>query len=134
MFTCLPLAYNISFDPSPLGENISGTNIGSVITQTWAVAESKQGPAFLIVNVASKWGLTMRNYEEIQSLHNRYRKKGLIILAFPCNDFHNQEPATNHDVISILLPIYVFSYINKHVYIYLFLFLFNRSLSLQKKR
>ena len=45
----------------------------------------------LIVNVASYCGNTAQ-YEDLQKLHNLYSKKGLKILAFPCNDFGNQEP------------------------------------------
>ncbi len=45
----------------------------------------------LIVNVASYCGNTAQ-YEDLQKLHNKYAKKGLRILAFPCNDFGNQEP------------------------------------------
>ena len=45
----------------------------------------------LIVNVASYCGNTAQ-YEDLQKLHNIYSKKGLRILAFPCNDFGNQEP------------------------------------------
>ena len=45
----------------------------------------------LIVNVASYCGNTAQ-YEDLQKLHDIYSKKCLIILAFPCNDFGNQEP------------------------------------------
>ena len=45
----------------------------------------------LVVNVASYCGNTAQ-YEDLQKLHKIYSKKGLIILAFPCNDFGNQEP------------------------------------------
>ena len=45
----------------------------------------------LVVNVASYCGNTAQ-YEDLQKLHNKYSKKGLMILAFPCNDFGNQEP------------------------------------------
>ena len=45
----------------------------------------------LIVNVASYCGNTAQ-YEDLQKLHDIYSKKGLVILAFPCNDFGNQEP------------------------------------------
>ena len=45
----------------------------------------------LVVNVASYCGNTVQ-YEDLQKLHNKYSKKGLRILAFPCNDFGNQEP------------------------------------------
>ena len=45
----------------------------------------------LIVNVASYCGNTAQ-YVDLQKLHDKYSKKGLKILAFPCNDFGNQEP------------------------------------------
>ena len=49
------------------------------------------GNVILIVNVASYCGNTVQ-YEDLQKLHDLYSKRGLIILAFPCNDFGNQEP------------------------------------------
>ena len=49
------------------------------------------GDVLLIVNVASFCGNTAQ-YEDLQKLHDLYSKKGLKILAFPCNDFGNQEP------------------------------------------
>ena len=49
------------------------------------------GDVLLIVNVASFCGNTAQ-YEDLQKLHDLYSKKGLRILAFPCNDFGNQEP------------------------------------------
>ena len=45
----------------------------------------------LVVNVASYCGNTAQ-YEDLQKLHNKYSKRGLRILAFPCNDFGSQEP------------------------------------------
>ncbi len=49
------------------------------------------GNVILIVNVASYCGNTAQ-YNDLQKLHDKYSKKGLRILAFPCNDFGNQEP------------------------------------------
>ncbi len=49
------------------------------------------GEVLLIVNVASYCGNTVQ-YEDLQKLHDMYSNKGLRILAFPCNDFGNQEP------------------------------------------
>ena len=51
------------------------------------------GEVILVVNVASYCGNTAQ-YEDLQKLHDIYSKKGLKILAFPCNDFGNQEPDT----------------------------------------
>ena len=52
----------------------------------------------LIVNVASYWGLTNRNYEELQYLYKKYNKDGLVILGFPSNQFGNQEPKSNEEI------------------------------------
>ena len=49
------------------------------------------GNVLLIVNVASYCGFTSQ-YKDLQKLHEVYSDKGLKILAFPCNDFGNQEP------------------------------------------
>ena len=51
----------------------------------------------LIVNVASYCGNTAQN-GDLQKLHDKYSKKGLRILAFPCNDFGNQEPDSLSDI------------------------------------
>nr|CAB3486228.1 unnamed protein product [Digitaria exilis] len=53
-----------------------------------------KGKVLLIVNVASRCGLTNSNYTELGSLHKKYGDKGLEILAFPCNQFAGQEPGT----------------------------------------
>ncbi|AAF19709.1 F2K11.16 [Arabidopsis thaliana] len=52
----------------------------------------------LIVNVASKCGMTNSNYTELNELYNRYKDKGLEILAFPCNQFGDEEPGTNDQI------------------------------------
>jgi glutathione peroxidase len=52
-----------------------------------------QGKVVMVVNVASKCGLTPQ-YEQLQALHEKYSKKGLAILGFPCNQFGAQEPGT----------------------------------------
>ncbi|XP_066338000.1 probable glutathione peroxidase 2 [Miscanthus floridulus] len=56
------------------------------------------GKVLLIVNVASKCGLTSSNYKELNVLYEKYREKGLEILAFPCNQFAGQEPGSNEDI------------------------------------
>jgi len=56
-----------------------------------------RGNVVLIVNVASRCGLTPQ-YEQLQMLHEKYAGRGLRILAFPSNDFGNQEPGTNEQI------------------------------------
>jgi len=56
-----------------------------------------QGKVVLIVNVASKCGLTPQ-YKDLQALHEKYTKNGLVILGFPCNQFLSQEPGTAEEI------------------------------------
>ena len=55
------------------------------------------GNVLLIVNVASYCGFTSQ-YEDLQKLYELYSDKGFKILAFPCNDFGNQEPDSLEDI------------------------------------
>lgn len=57
-----------------------------------------KGKAFLIVNVASKCGLTSSQYANLTALHEKYKDKGLEILAFPANNFGSQEPGTDKEI------------------------------------
>jgi len=56
-----------------------------------------QGKVLLIVNVASKCGLTPQ-YEQLQALHKKYAKRGLAVVGFPCNQFLAQEPGTAEEI------------------------------------
>jgi len=56
-----------------------------------------EGKVILIVNTASKCGLTPQ-YEQLQTLYERYRDEGLVVLGFPCNQFMNQEPGDDLEI------------------------------------
>ena len=56
-----------------------------------------KGKVLLIVNVASKCGL-IPQYEGLETLYQKYKDQGLEILAFPCNQFLEQEPGTNEEI------------------------------------
>lgn len=56
-----------------------------------------QGKAMLIVNVASKCGLTPQ-YEGLEKLYQTYQDQGLVVLGLPCNDFAGQEPGTEAEI------------------------------------
>ncbi|MCD7448591.1 putative glutathione peroxidase 8 [Datura stramonium] len=58
-----------------------------------------KGKVLLIVNVASKCGLTNSNYTDLNYLYGKYKDQGLEILAFPCNQFGAQEPGTNDEIV-----------------------------------
>ena len=55
------------------------------------------GKTLLIVNVASKCGLTPQ-YKGLQTLYEQFKDKGFEILGFPANDFMGQEPGTEADI------------------------------------
>lgn len=56
-----------------------------------------EGKVLLVVNVASQCGLTPQ-YQALQALHDKYKDRGFLVLAFPSNDFGAQEPGTNADI------------------------------------
>ncbi len=56
-----------------------------------------RGQVVLIVNVASRCGFTPQ-YAALEAMYQRYRKEGFTILAFPCNQFGEQEPGTDADI------------------------------------
>jgi glutathione peroxidase len=56
-----------------------------------------KGKVLLVVNVASKCGLTPQ-YEVLEALHEKYNDKGLAVLGFPCNQFGKQEPGTDAEI------------------------------------
>lgn len=56
-----------------------------------------RGKLLLVVNVASKCGLTPQ-YDELQELQRTYGERGLQVLGFPCNQFRGQEPGTNEEI------------------------------------
>jgi glutathione peroxidase len=55
------------------------------------------GDVLLIVNVASKCGLTPQ-YTALEALYQRYKDQGFVILGFPANDFAGQEPGSDAEI------------------------------------
>jgi len=71
-----------------------------VVTDSYSVEHpfaQYRGKVLLIVNVASKCGFTPQ-YAELESLFKQYANQGLVIVAFPCNQFGHQEPGTNTEI------------------------------------
>lgn len=59
---------------------------------------SLAGKKVMVVNTASKCGLTPQ-YEDLEKLYQEYRESGFVIIGFPANNFLNQEPGSNEDII-----------------------------------
>jgi glutathione peroxidase len=58
---------------------------------------SLSGKALLVVNVASKCGLTPQ-YTGLERLQEKYADKGFSVVGFPCNQFGGQEPGTAEEI------------------------------------
>ena len=56
-----------------------------------------RGKVLLIVNVASKCGLTPQ-YDALEKIYARFKASGLVVCGFPANDFGTQEPGSNEDI------------------------------------
>lgn len=56
-----------------------------------------EGTTALIVNVASKCGLTPQ-YEALERIHEKYAPRGFTVLGFPCDQFAGQEPGTPDEI------------------------------------
>jgi glutathione peroxidase len=55
------------------------------------------GKTLLVVNVASKCGLTPQ-YAALEALHSRLADRGFSVVGFPCNQFGGQEPGTTEEI------------------------------------
>ena len=60
------------------------------------------GKTLLLVNVASKCGLTPQ-YEGLERLQKTYADRGFSVIGFPCNQFMGQEPGTAEEIAAVLL-------------------------------
>jgi glutathione peroxidase len=68
-----------------------------------------EGKALLLVNVASKCGLTPQ-YEGLEKLQKTYGDKGFSVLGFPCNQFGGQEPGTAEEIAAFCSTTYGVSF------------------------
>ena len=64
-----------------------------------------RGEVILVVNVASKCGLTVQ-YESLEKLYENKRDRGFVIAAFPANDFKEQEPGSDEEIVAFCTSTY----------------------------
>lgn len=86
------------------GQPVTAASATSVLDFTMTDIDGKEvplsryrGKVLLVVNVASKCGMTPQ-YEPLEALNKKYGEKGLAVLGFPANDFGKQEPGTNEEI------------------------------------
>jgi len=79
-----------------MNNNISQITVKDIDGKSVNLADYK-GRVLLIVNVASYCGNT-KQYSGLEKIYKEYKSKGFEILAFPCNQFGEQEPGTNEEI------------------------------------
>jgi glutathione peroxidase len=78
------------------GPGLYGFTLNSIDGKPAPLADYK-GKVVLIVNVASRCGYTPQ-YSALESLYEKYKGQGFVILGFPANNFGAQEPGTNEEI------------------------------------
>jgi glutathione peroxidase len=76
--------------------NWSDFNLTSLAGKSFS-ADQLEGKVVLVVNVASKCGLTPQ-YKGLQEMYDAHKEAGLVILGVPCNQFLGQEPGTADEI------------------------------------
>jgi glutathione peroxidase len=77
-------------------KNIKQVTVKDIDGKSVKLSDYK-GKVLLIVNVASYCGFT-KQYAGLELIYKEYKDKGFEILAFPCNQFGQQEPGTNEEI------------------------------------
>ena len=83
-------------EPLPVASSIYDFKMKNIDGKDVPLKKYK-GKVLLVVNVASKCGLTPQ-YEGLEKLYREYKDKGVVILGFPANNFGGQEPGTNEEI------------------------------------
>ena len=78
------------------GSGLYSFTLNSIDGKPAPLADYK-GKVILIVNVASRCGYTPQ-YSALESVYEKYKAQGFVILGFPANNFGAQEPGTNEEI------------------------------------
>ena len=77
---------NVKGRNGQIATSIFDFDIENIDSKSVSMETFKGKKIYYVVNVATNWGLTKKNYAEMQILYDRYSTLGLEILAFPCNN------------------------------------------------
>ncbi len=96
MIQFLLISLIMTFSGNPDSKTIFDFELQDVRGNSVDMADFK-GNVMLIVNTASKCGFT-RQYSGLQSLHEKYKDEGLVVIGFPTADFANQEFDSDEEI------------------------------------
>jgi len=82
--------------PAPAGSSPLDFTVKDIEGKDVNLADYR-GKVVLLVNVASKCGFTPQ-YTALESLYETYNNRGFVIIGFPANNFHSQEPGTDAEI------------------------------------
>ena len=77
--------------------SILDASIGRLDGTQATLGEITDGRTALLVNVASKCGLTPQ-YETLEQIHEKYAARGFTVIGLPCNQFGGQEPGSSEEI------------------------------------
>jgi len=80
----------------PMTHGIYSFRVQTMADTAQSLADFR-GKALLIVNTASRCGFTPQ-YQSLEALYQKYHARGFEVLAFPANNFMNQEPGSNQEI------------------------------------
>jgi len=90
------LAFASLAAPLFAGESVYNFTLPSIDGEPTSLSNYK-GKVILLVNVASRCGFTPQ-YSALESLYEKYKDRGFVIVGIPANNFGKQEPGTNQDI------------------------------------
>ena len=88
--------YSVNNSGGELKDNINDISVLDMENHLVKLSDYN-GKVLMVVNVASECGYTPQ-YKGLEEIYKKYSSRGFEILAFPCNDFGEQEPGTNEQI------------------------------------
>ena len=85
--------------------NLPDVKVETISGEVTTFGELAAGKAVLVVNVASRCGLTPQ-YAGLEALHEELAPRGFTVVGFPCNQFKGQEPGTAEEIASFCSATY----------------------------